>query len=112
MDPLTVEAFERVKRLILRKGDRRTYCAMYNRNPHLAFVADEGSTFDAYLHPDVGQRNIHCDPELSDFDELVVQDWNDPEVYASVRSTDGALAYAPERRDALRRYFERMLRDA
>lgn len=112
MDPLTVEAFERVKRLILRAGDRQTYCAMYNDNPHLAFVADDGSSFDVYLHPDIGQRNIRCEPAISDFDEIVVQDWEAPEVYTSVRRAGGALVYAPERVAAVRRYLERMLRDA
>ena len=98
-----MEAFERIKRYILALGGRRTYCNMYNANPHHRFA-----TFDAYLTPDVGQRNINCDPELSDFDEIVVQDWGLDEVYVGARVVDGALELRGDR-DVVARYFARML---
>jgi hypothetical protein len=107
VDVLTVEAFERIKRYILALGGRRTYCNMYNANPHHRF-----DWFDAYLTPDVGQRNIDCDPELSDFDELVVQDWGTDIIYVSARAAGGALVYDPAHESLLRRYFEAMLAEA
>jgi hypothetical protein len=58
-----------LKNHILKKGDRKTYCSMYNNNPHLAL-----SDMDLYLNPDVGQLNINCDPKLSDFHHVVVYD--------------------------------------
>lgn len=74
---LSVTQFEHIKSFILDRGDRRTYCNKYNQNPHYAF--DE---FDVYLNPDIGQRNINCDPEISDFNELVIHDSDsDPQYY-------------------------------
>ena len=77
---LTPANFEVIKRFVLKKGDRQTYCSMYNQNPHFRF---EG--FDVYLNPDAGQQNINCDPGLSDFDELVVHDERVPGEYFSVK---------------------------
>jgi hypothetical protein len=37
------------------KGDRCTYCNMYNGNPHLDF-----GRYNDYLYPSVGQFNINC----------------------------------------------------
>ncbi|HTJ44535.1 MAG TPA: hypothetical protein VL463_20665 [Kofleriaceae bacterium] len=107
MDVLTVEAFQLIKRYILMLGGRRTYCAMYNLNPHHRF-----DWFDAYLTPDVGQRNIMCDPELSDFDELVVQDWGLDKIYVSARCEGDALTYDFADESTLRRYFEAMYAEA
>ena len=68
---LTAETFVRVKQFVLAKGDKQTYCSMYNNNPHFAF-----SNMDVYLNPEGGQRNINCDPALSDFDEIVIRTRN------------------------------------
>jgi hypothetical protein len=68
---LTVETFLHMKQFVLAKGDRRTYSSMYNDNPHFAF-----SDMDVYLNPEGGQRNINCDPALSDFDEIVIRTRN------------------------------------
>ena len=75
---LTVGGFERIKRFVLEQGDRRTYCNMYNCNPHYDF-----GEFHVYLHPATGQANINCDPALSDFRELVIQDYDAS--YSSIR---------------------------
>ncbi len=61
--------FEKIKAYILSKGDRQTYCNKYNNNPHYSFPG-----FEAYLNPEIGQRNINCDPALSDFNEMVISD--------------------------------------
>lgn len=66
---LSTPQFENIKSFILEHGDRRTYCNKYNDNPHYAFDG-----FDVYLNPEIGQANINCDPEISDFNELVIHD--------------------------------------
>ena len=68
---LTLENFNKIKNFILQHGDRETYCNMLNDNPHFQFA-----DLDAYLHPEGGRKNINCDPNLSDFDELVIWDRN------------------------------------
>ncbi len=74
---LSVQEFETIKSFILENGDRQTYCNMYNNNPHYSF---EG--FEAYLNPETGQGNINCDPEISDFNEIVIRDQDaDPQYY-------------------------------
>ena len=78
----------------------------YNHNPHHRFGA-----FDAYLTPDVGQRNINCDPERSDFDEIVVQDWELDEIYVSAKVVGGELQLRGAR-EIVRRYFAAMLAEA
>ena len=103
---LTVESFQRIMEMILARGDRRTYCSRYNDNPHL-----EVDGFHAYLSPDVGQRNIDCDPALSSFGELTIQDWSaDPGVsYCSARVEGDRLVFDPRDAAALRRYFTTLL---
>lgn len=104
VDVLTVEAFQRIKQMILRDGDRRTYCNMYNNNPHI-----ELDGFHAYLDPVGGQRNINCDPELSDFDELVIQDWRTSMIYFRARVKGDRLAFDADRAAELTRYFTALL---
>lgn len=62
------DTFVSIKRFILAKGDRQTFGNMYSHNPHYAFGG-----VDAFLLPDVGQRNVACDPALSDFDGIVLR---------------------------------------
>lgn len=64
---LTVANFIRIREFILAGGQRRTYCNMFNHNPHRAFPG-----FDAYLNPP-DQRNINCEPGKSEFNRLVIQ---------------------------------------
>ena len=66
---ISPEKFIAIKNFILKYGDRRTYCNMYNQNPHYAF---EG--FDVYLSPAVGQQNINCDSSKSDFNGITIHD--------------------------------------
>jgi hypothetical protein len=103
-DVLTVEAFQRIKQMILRDGDRRTYCNMYNRNPHI-----EVDGFHAYLNPLGGQRNINCDPERSDFDELVIQDQRTSTRYFRARVEGDCLAFDAACARDLARYFTVLL---
>jgi len=79
-----------------------TYCNMYNGNPHFGFDG-----FDVFLDPDVGQRNIDCDPERSGFDVLVIRDWNAGQQYFRVKRNQDRLETAwPAEVEA---YFQRML---
>ncbi|EMM98243.1 hypothetical protein LEP1GSC035_0011 [Leptospira noguchii str. 2007001578] len=52
---------------------------MYNDNPHYTF-----KLFDVYLNPE-SQRNINCEPSLSDFDEIIIKDTNSKKIYYSVK---------------------------
>jgi hypothetical protein len=97
---LTAAAFQRIKLRILRTGDRRTYCNRFNDNPHLTL-----GEVHAYLHPDIGQRNINCDPARSDFDELVFHDPDGDPMYVRVRITGDRLTYDPRDGDRLAAWF-------
>lgn len=65
----SIQEFENIKNYILTNGDRETYCQMYGDNPHYKF-----NDFEAYLNPSTGQKNVKCDPHLSDFNELILRD--------------------------------------
>ncbi len=80
--PTVPSDFATIKDFILAHGDKETYGNMYNDNPHYRF---EG--FDAYLNPEGGQKNINCDPRLSDFDEIVIYDMHAEPRYRSARHT-------------------------
>lgn len=69
---LPPENFEIIKNFILDNGQKMTYCQMYNNNPFYKF-----SHFNVYLNPDIGQQNINCDPSVSDFNEIVIQNFDD-----------------------------------
>ncbi|GEM_PF-1101017 len=66
---LSIKEFERIKNFILANGDRQTYCMKVGNNPHYSI---DGLEF--YLHPELGQQNMSCDPAVSDFNELVIRD--------------------------------------
>ncbi|MBN1952423.1 MAG: hypothetical protein JW801_14575 [Bacteroidales bacterium] len=68
---VSVGEFESIKSHILAKGDYVAYSNMYQSNPHFAF-----SGFDCYLNPEVGQINVTCNPDSSDFNMLVIQDFS------------------------------------
>jgi len=63
---LTVENFLRIKEFVLSHGDRQNCGNAFNNNPHYRF-----SEFDLCLNPENGQENINCDPNLSDFNQMV-----------------------------------------
>jgi hypothetical protein len=99
-------SFRAIKALIFERGDRQTYCNMYNDNPHLGF---EG--FDVFLNPDTGQANINCDPSRSDFNEMVIRDWRTQKLYFLLKldlATE-KLLFEPEDAAALESYFTIML---
>lgn len=77
---INVPNFNKIIKYILRNGDKETYCNMYNDNPHYTF-----QFFDVYLNPE-SQRNINCEPNLSEFDEIVIRDTNSKKIYYSVQS--------------------------
>lgn len=103
---LTLENFQRIKRMILARGDRRTYCNMYNSNPHI-----EADGFHAYLSPDVGQENINCDPARSDFDQLTIYDQRagPDHRYCSTRIESDTLTVDRGSARAMERYFAALL---
>lgn len=103
---LSVNNFQAIKRFILQRGDRQTYCNMYNQNPHYAF-----NGFDVYLHPEGGQANIDCDPKLSDFDELTVMDQQTDQIYFRAKLDPKKTGLTFESRDEpkLEQYFRQMM---
>lgn len=110
-DALTRENLLRIKAYILAKGDRQTYCNMYNDNPHFRF-----RNVDCFLDPDTGQQNINCDPKLSDFNHLVVR--TEHMDYYRVQpdaAKEGGLLVEGDRKDAtpadIRKDVEGFFRD-
>lgn len=85
---LNYNDFERIKTFILLNGDREGgYSNMYNNNPHYSF-----DNFETFLNPEIGQLNINCDPELSDFNEIVIRDQSsDPQYFHLLIVRDGDL---------------------
>lgn len=65
----SLQEFENIKNFVIEKGGRQTYSNMYNNNPHFSFKG-----FEAYLNPEIGQKNINCDPTISDFNEITLRD--------------------------------------
>ena len=66
---ISTEDFEQLKSFMINNGNREGYSNIYNSNPHYSFDG-----FEAYLNPEIGQANINCDTEISDFNELVIRD--------------------------------------
>ena len=58
----------KVKQFIIQKGQRTTYCNMYGNNPSY-----QTSGYDFFLNPDTGQRNIDCQLDKSDFNNLTIR---------------------------------------
>ena len=76
----SIQEFEDITNFILKNGDRQTYCGIYGNNPHYSFDG-----FDAYLNPEIGQRNVGCDPEISGFNEITLRDLSDKQRYYHIR---------------------------
>ncbi len=72
-DPL-FGALERLERLVLARGARKTFCAMYCDNPWV-----ETERFEVYLLPEPGgphhhpQWNLRCDPEVGRFRRVSIR---------------------------------------
>ena len=97
---MTVDEFRRIRAHVLAHGDRLTWCNMYNCNPHLAF-----DDFDVFFNPDIGQRNINCDPARSGFDVMIIRDQRGAAMYFEVRERGHAL----EIEDGAEPYIARIL---
>jgi len=65
---LAVAEFEQIKNFILKNKGRQTYRTFDGNNPHFAFI-----DFDLYLGADVWKTNMDNDPDISDFNELVIR---------------------------------------
>ncbi len=100
---LTATNFAVIRQFILRDGDRQTYCNMYNHNPHLA-----GLGFDVFLDPADGQKNINCDPELGEFDTIVISDPRG-NGNVSVRLDAGKLQVKPKEKELFEYYFAALI---
>jgi hypothetical protein len=61
----------KIKKSILKKGLRETYCNKYGNSP-----AHHTKNFYFYLDPDTGQENIDCDPTKSDFNSMTIRNKN------------------------------------
>ncbi len=64
---LSISDFENIKNFILTNGDRKTIFSHLQNNPHYNF-----NGVDAYLKPTDFRLNINCDPDVSDYDSLVL----------------------------------------
>ena len=100
---LTPTNFALIRQFILREGDQKTYCNMYNNNPHLG-----GLGFDVFLNPADGQKNIGCDPELGGFDTIVI---SDPRAagFIDVRLDSGKLHFKASDKEYLEYYFAALI---
>lgn len=66
---LSVQDFENIKKLILDSGIYEPFFNKYQEQPIYSF-----DDFSVTLLPEVGQLNITCDPQISDFNQLVIYD--------------------------------------
>ena len=69
---LSVYNFQRIASVILKDGDRKTYCNKYNNSPH--YKVD---SFDVYLDPVSQFTNWSADKlssEVSDYNAIVLHD--------------------------------------
>lgn len=68
---IDINEFEKIKKFILKNGDKKTYRNFDNNNPHYKF-----ENCDIFLGSDIGQKNINNDPKISDFNQLTITDQN------------------------------------
>jgi hypothetical protein len=66
---LSLQDFEKIKMFILDSGEFEPFFNKYQQQPIYSFDG-----FSATLLPEIGQLNITCDPEISDFNQLVIYD--------------------------------------
>lgn len=75
-DLISPKEFEQVKAFILKNGDKMTYRNFDNNNPHFKF-----SNCEVFLGADIGQGNINNDPDISNFNQLTITNWNSKIMY-------------------------------
>lgn len=68
---ISLKNLTHIKRFIVDGRKKQTFCTMYNNNPY-----HKTSHYSFYLLPDSGQNNIDCDITKSDFNTLVIHDYN------------------------------------
>ena len=66
---LSVQDFEKIKTYILDKGTFEPFFNKYQQQPLYPFDG-----FSATLLPEIGQLNVTCNPQISDFNQLVIYD--------------------------------------
>lgn len=66
---LSVQDFENIKMLILDSGIYEPFFNKYYEQPVYSF-----DDFITTLEPEIGQLNSKCDPQISDFNKLVIFD--------------------------------------
>jgi len=98
---VSVQNFQKIKEFVLANGDKQSYSNMYNNNPHYVF-----KTFHVFLEPEMGQMNMDCNPEISDFDEIVVQDENG---FTYIVCRSGKVMYDKNHEKRIEGYFLEML---
>jgi len=101
---ITFENMQKIKEFILKHGDAKVFCNMYNDNPHYKF-----ENFHTYLIPDVGQINFNCDPALSDFDQLVIQDYGTDEIYFEIKFNQESIRIIEGDPDKTNQYYLEIL---
>lgn len=77
----SLQEFEDLLSFVLENGNNKTYCSLYNNNPHYAFAG-----FDVYLNPVSGNNSDLGDFKLSDFNELLIHDLNEDIQYYHICS--------------------------
>lgn len=72
-EELSVKKFQDIVDFILKNGDRRTYCNMYNNNPHYKL-----ERFDIYLNPinqGINWSEDRFSSVISDYNKIVIIDF-------------------------------------
>ncbi|MDR3273265.1 MAG: hypothetical protein LBT29_07280 [Flavobacteriaceae bacterium] len=97
--------FEEIVQFVLSKGDRETYCNMYNNNPHYNL-----NGIDFYLNP-INQHINYFKENLSytvsDYNEILIDDNNDKKQFRF--RIEGEKIYTTDDVEILREYFNKML---
>ncbi len=76
---ISFDEFEQIKNFILEKGNTKTYRNFDNDNPYYQF-----ENFDVFLGADIGQQNLNNDPEISNFNQLTISDWESDIIYYEI----------------------------
>ena len=78
-DVITYDNLMKIKKFILKSGIRQTYCNFYNNNPVL-----KTQNYFYYLNPDNGSKNMNCELDKSDFNNLTIRNLNSTDQYRNV----------------------------
>jgi hypothetical protein len=98
--------FEEMVRFVLSNGDRRTYCNMYNNNPHYSF-----DDVEIYLNPYdqwINYSENKLSYTVSDYNEMLIED-NSNKKHFRIRLIDEKIYMYGIEIDALNRLAEETL---